>query len=345
MHHPRTSSSAGRRLRGAGLLAAALLLPAAGCDTLARSQGKFPVAVALGSTALDAASSEPKDPRLKVVDGSQTSWLVRVAYRSPWDGSLINRANGKQDWDEQSYYMVIDVTGLLLRSDLGAGTDGNAFRSRLSAVAELLLVAADWNGDVYWRHLTTFLETYKALDAAAQAAYGAAIAGAFISPVLAASLAGGGLAIDTFVGSYTSSLNIDEYAELRASVSTYREALRGEILREASAAEIGSGAVASVLQKCYDYAYSYSIKGAIHASQVQNTELTNLLVTGQSRWEQFFSNSRDEHVKQAIRDGKPLPESPHLDQLRREIQVEDDRRLRRLRESGTPAASPEAGRP
>ncbi|MBL9118412.1 MAG: hypothetical protein JNL80_00690 [Phycisphaerae bacterium] len=340
----------------ASLVASAMVFAiiAPGCDSLARSQGKFPVASAFGPTAI-AAYGEPSDPRLyatpmDVRDGKPVP-LVRIAYRSPWDGDVINTPDAKTGWSAESYYMVIDVTNAIKHPSFGTSTPAE-YRAKLALIAEMLLTAADWNGEVYWRHLTTFLETYDALDAAARAAFGASIAGAFISPVLGASLAGGALLVDTFVGEYTSNLNVDEYAALRDAASTYRQKLKGEILQSIEAARPGSTAFNTVLHKSYDYAFTYSIKGAIHAAQQQNAQLKNLLISGESSWKQYFKDEIDGHLKQKLREN---PSSGHLEGLKKEMQSEDRQRLNEMeaseRESARqpsplpPDATPPVGSP
>jgi len=184
--------------------------------------------------------------------------------------------------------MVIDVTNVVRNVRLGAEGDDRLFKLRLRMIAEMLIVAADWNGEAYWRHLSTFLETYKAVNSASKAVMGSAIVASFINPIVGASLAGAALVTETFVGGYTGSLNIDEYAAMRDAASTYRKVLKQKLFMDIEAAKPGGDAVHAVLQQASDYAFTFSIKGAIHASTQQNKELRNLLITGQSEWTLYF---------------------------------------------------------
>lgn len=305
----KTSSRQRSRAAMCGL-ATVLIGGLQGCDTLARSQGKFAVASSFGSSAISD-DGFPLNPDLFVDEidrqGQRTGRripLVKVAYRKPSTGQLVNRADAPTNWSDQSYYKVIDVTNIDRDPMLGAPNDATLFKKRLTIIANMLIDAADTNGEVYWRHLTTFLETYKAVNSSSRAAMGAAIAGAFISPVLGAGLAGGALTADTFVVDFTSGLNVDEYAQLRDAASTYRKKVKGELFEAIENARPDSRSVNGVLQRAYDYAFTYSIKGAIHAAARQNSELKNLLITNESAWKRFFRDEAMAHLKQQIADGK-----------------------------------------
>lgn len=301
---------------GTALLATALVC-AAGCDNLARSQGKFPVVASLGEQVLGE-NAYPLDPALLVddpmspADKTRTIPLVKIGYRSPWTGRLLNDGDDRK-WSRQSAYMVIDVTNLVRDPSLGSGGDVQLYRSRLRKVAELMMVAGDWNGDVYWRHLTTFLETYRAADAAARTALGAGIAASFISPVLGASIAGGGLVVDTGVTELTASLDVEQYAELRSAASTYRETIKREVFEGLRDAVPGSASLNVVLQQAYDYSFTYSIRGAVQAATKQNAELKNLLLTGESAWRPLYQQEIRRVNEARVRDGKaPADEAAKL---------------------------------
>lgn len=268
-----------------------------GCEMLARSQGQFPVASSFGEKAIGPEGlplSEilylpAYDANGIEVPGKKVP-LVRIAYRESFDGDLITDGSTKSEkFQQQSNYMVIDVTNVVKNPRLGATTDAE-FKERLKAIAEMLIIAGDWNGEVYWRHLTTFMVYYQGISKGAKVGLGAGIAASFVNPVVGASIAGGALVVDTVVGELTSSLNVDEYAEMRDAASTFRKVIKERLFLEIDEAKPGADAVNGVLHHAYDYAYTYSIKGAIHAATQQNKELKNLLITGQSEWQQYFSD-------------------------------------------------------
>lgn len=261
-----------------------------GCDALSRSQGKFAIVNALGDRALGdsaGAVSFPSDDPWKAKDDVH---LVKIGYRNPISGKLVDLSKDSKA-SRESYYMVIDVTNAIREPRLGASTDDHEYRRRLYLLADLLFTAADWNGEVYWRHLTTFLETYEASKSASRAALGAAIAGTFISPVLGAALAGGALAVDTFVVDYTSRIDVDSYAALRKATSLERARLRHLAARIKDGSDDRVQSLADVLVLGYDYAYTYSIKGALHIVQKTQDDFEHLLITGESTWQGDFTDA------------------------------------------------------
>lgn len=292
-------------------LLVAVLMPMAGCEVIARSQGKLPVVFSVGENAIGIEGNpNNKDLFVYRIDpsGKKTSEkvpLVRVAYYGPFScpPKIVDDASRSK----LAYYMIVDVANVVRDPTLGAEADEagtRLFRKRLSAIAALLITAADWNGEVYWRHLTTFLQTYKAAKSASKVIIGAAVPAAFISPVAGASLAGSGLAVDTFVTDFTGDLNVEEYASLREAASTYREVKKGEMLTAIETAEPGSDAVSKVLRQAYDYAFTYSIKGAIHAAVQQNTELKNMIITGDSSWKDYFKQEIKGYYERLFADKK-----------------------------------------
>lgn len=269
-----------------------------GCDTLARSQGKYPVVSAFGGQAIEkgAAFVFPDDQAVLDARGQP---LIKIGYRDPFTGKLADLGENSTA-SKQSYYMIVDMTRAIENPRLGAGSDDELYRKRLAALADLLFVAADWNGDVYWRHLTTFLETYDSANKAAQAALGAAIAGTFISPVLGASLAGAALATDTFVSDYTGQIDVESYAVLRSATSLTRAKLRSEATRKINEGDLSANALSDILVIAYDYAFTYSIRGALAAAEEQKVQLEQLLITGDSTWKPFFDGANLRYLKSQV---------------------------------------------
>lgn len=301
-----------------------------GCESLARTQGRFPAMIVAGEGALKGKTSEPERGPL-LLPGSLAepngTPLIRFGYRNPWTGKLVNAPVQKTDesqgkgarnhdpssatssqrggglfgldeWDGEGLYIVIDVGPALRDPSLGSGSSTGAnpsgspgtysYNQRLVAIAETLVIAADYNGETYWRHLAAFLKTYEASKAATTAATGAGAAAAFIAPPLSASLTGGALLVDAFVGEYTSGLEINNYAALREATSIYRKALRHQILKTAREASAEDGGLTEVLALAHEYAFSYSIQGTIAASQRQTAELKTFLDGQVSDWSDAF---------------------------------------------------------
>lgn len=269
-----------------------------GCDTLARSQGKYPVVSAFGGQAIDNSTAFVFPDGKAALDASGQQ-LIKIGYRDPFTGKLADLGKNSTA-SQQSYYMIVDMTRAIENPRLGAGSDDELYRQRLAALADLLFVAADWNGDVYWRHLTTFLETYDSANKAAQAALGAAIAGTFISPVLGASLAGAALATDTFVSDYTGQIDVESYAVLRSATSLTRAKLRSEATRKINEGDLSANALSDILVIAYDYAFTYSIRGALAAAEEQKVQLEQLLITGDSTWKPFFDGANLRYLKSQV---------------------------------------------
>lgn len=316
---PRTNS-----LLVAAALCLSVVLGFPGCESLARSQGRFPAMIVSGERALsEGKSSAPERGPLHVKEGRDSYSLLRFGYRNPWSGKLVNaptkanggNQNGKSgssdsssqsaastggglfgldDWDGEGLYIVVDVGPALRDPWLGTmPTKGNVeqeqlFKTRLVAIAQTLIIAADYNGETYWRHLSAFLKTYEALQGATTAATGAGAAAAFVAPPLSASLTGGALIVDAFVGEFTSGLEINNYAALREATAIYRKALRHQLLKKAKETPAEEGGLAEVLSLAHEYAFSYSIQGTIAASQQQTAELKALLENRGSKWREAF---------------------------------------------------------
>lgn len=270
-----------------------------GCDNLSRSLGAFAVTSRFNqselgpdSYPLDADLYVPALNKVGAVECGKAIPLVRVAYRDPMNGKVVN-SPGEGKTGQQSYYMVIDVAALVRDPSLGVGDPGtdedkkSLYRKRLRAVAELLVTAADWNGGVYWRHFTTFMSYYAAGTASARALAGAGIAATFISPVVGASLAGAGLALDTGLRDLTENFDIHNYTAIRDAASLYRTAKRAEIWAIVDA-DYSEHAVSDMLRLADDYAYTYSLKGAIQGTVQTNEELKQKLLTGKSAWDDLL---------------------------------------------------------
>ncbi|MEO1007209.1 MAG: hypothetical protein AAFX79_01425 [Planctomycetota bacterium] len=246
-------------------------------------------------------TQEPADRRQDGADDrrGQRSPLVRIGYREAGvRGALtedfLNERDEGGDWSKREVYMVIDVYNLLRYPSLGVRSDAppddqtRDFRRKLRKIAALLLTAADWNGEVYWRRLVAFLEFYRSSNDAAGALVGAGIGTSFVSPPLGAAIAGSGLAIDTFVTGATDQLDVDEYAALRRASAVYRRKLAEQIDQEIDKAEPGGLAVQLVLRLANEYAFSYSIKGSIDAVTQVGEQLENVLEGGESAWQKYF---------------------------------------------------------
>lgn len=276
-------------------LGVSVLLALTGCDTLARSQGKFIIAGAFGESVLGKADF-PTSGLLwytpEMGENRQSQPLVKIGYRSPWTGKLVNKSGLGDNWDKQSYYMVLDVSAVVQNPRLGARAgDTQDYQNRLAALAELLLIAADWNGEVYWRHLTTFLDTNRSISAASRAALGGGIAATFVSPVVGASLSAAALVTETFITDYTASFNSEAYPALRKATATYRSLKRAEMFERIKRADAVDNQLHDVLQLAYDYAFSYSIRGSLDAVGQQERELNAMLRTGESPWRDIFEKS------------------------------------------------------
>jgi hypothetical protein len=275
-------------------------------------------------------SSAPESGPLLVTEASPEYSLVRFGYRNPWSGKLVNapteanggNQNGKSgssglfgldDWDGEGLYIVVDVGPALRDPWLGTTpTKGNVeqeqlFKTRLVAIAQTLIIAADYNGETYWRHLSAFLKTYEALQGATTAATGAGAAAAFVAPPLSASLTGGALIVDAFVGEFTSGLEINNYAALREATAIYRKALRHQLLKKAKETPAEEGGLAEVLALAHEYAFSYSIQGTIAASQQQTAELKALLEKRGSEWSEAFDPLPGDKDRQQRTEGAAKP--------------------------------------
>ncbi len=304
----------GSRLVGmfcAGGLAAAGIVGLSGCDNLARSRGQFQLVGSFGSDAIGTEGYPLNqdlyvykvDEKSEVVSTTEKVPLVKVGFRDPWFGELISM-NDEKTWSKQSSYMVVDVTNVLRDPTLGAGGDTAAFQRRLKALADLLLVAADANGEVYWRHLTTYLSVHNTVSRTGQVAVGAGSAASFISPVVGASIAGTGLLADTLSREWTEGINVESYAVIREATSLHRNVLRQMVLDAAGAAEPGKASVDLVLRRSYDYAFSYSIQGALAGVQAQKIELQTVLISGESAWAGILARQDIDVLRARVKAGK-----------------------------------------
>jgi hypothetical protein len=278
------------------ILTFGLCLPA--CSSNSHQLGLIPIS---GTIAGDARARDPLDADLFVKPAAEDSKLVplvRVAYWKPsrveggvWYRDLLDLS--KDNNRTEDAYMIIDVSNLHLYTDLGARDCPELFERRLRRIAEMLLIAADRNGEIYWRSLVADLESYRAGRRAGEVLIGAGVGAAFFAPPIGATLAGVGLVTDMWVDEMTDGLNVDEYASLRESAALYRATIRGRIADEVEGASSDKMKVQLVLQLANDYAFTYSIKGALYGVQKQNEELRNLLITGESAWQKHFARERE----------------------------------------------------
>lgn len=247
--------------------------------------------------------------------------LIRIGYwrassrpevsldYSSWRRELVDPS--KANWDLAELFMIIDVANLYRYASLGiAGEEPKAFKRRLSKIAELLLIAADHNGDIYWRNLVANLESVQLAENIANMFVGGGAGATFASPTVGVILTLTGLLIDITRDSYVDGLEVDEYASLRESASLYRQAIRGRMYEAIDNSKPGRYAVQSVLRYAQDYAFTYSIKGALYAVQRQNEELYNLLITGESAWKPFFEAQRANYMK--ANQGDPVDAAQRL---------------------------------
>jgi hypothetical protein len=225
--------------------------------------------------------------------------LIEMPGRShgPSLGADLPGLKGPGEWSDHNVYVVVDVANAMRIPHLGAYNskgefDLDMYRRRLGKIGNLLIQAADRNGDVYWRNLSTFLEYVGAVESAAKAAQGAGIAAAFISPVLGAALAGSGVATDAFFDDVTDSFDVETYAQLRESASTKREIMAKRIHTAVASATPQKGGLESVIRGANDYAYSYSLKGTIYITKEEDDKLKDLLITGESSWSVYFLEDR-----------------------------------------------------
>lgn len=258
---------------------------------------------------------DPKDPNLFTTSDDQSlkDPLVRIGYWRPgyiayphwtrpidWDRFLVD-IESTEDLGEA--FMIIDISPLHQNMSLGAGSRSEVFQRRLAGIAELLLVAADHNGEIYWRLLVANLETLDLAESASDILIGGGIPSAFISPALGATLTGLGLLIDMFEESYIDGLDVNDYAALRESASLYRNALRLKIYKEIDSARPGQYAVQAVLALANDYAFTYSIKGSLYAVQKQNEQLRTQLEGGTPTWNKLFLDDRNKKESNQISSG------------------------------------------
>lgn len=230
--------------------------------------------------------------------------LVRIGYWRPdWDldwkkGVVWYRTlqDPTTTQDLGTAYMIVDVSPLHRHTSLGT-SDPAVFQRRLGKIAELLLIAADHNGETYWRIMVGDLETFGALGDLSKALIGGGVPGAFISPVVGATLAGAGLLLEIYNDSFLDGLDVNDYAALRDAASVYRQAVRARMFAEIKNAQPGKHAVQSVLAHANDYAFTYTIKGSLHAVAKQNEEHQKLLETGESAWHPLFADQRELHYR------------------------------------------------
>ncbi|MEQ8317922.1 MAG: hypothetical protein RIE77_01450 [Phycisphaerales bacterium] len=239
-------------------------------------------------------AAEPSSSQTPDEQEPAASSLVRIAFWRPKTGFFgWHRAlqDPKTTSNVGTAYMIIDVTNLYRDLSLGGAT-GTEFEEKLKAIAELLLIAADHNGETYWRIMIGELETLDAFEGLSDGLIGGAIPGSFVSPIVGASLAGAGLLVDVYTDRYLDGFDANDYATIREAAATYRKAIRLRIDAQTSGAEPGSRAVQRVLELANEYAFTYSVKGTLYAVSKQNEQLESLLESGQSAWQPLFAKER-----------------------------------------------------
>ncbi len=294
-------------------------LACTGCGTLGHSIGNYPVVTRLGPSVALPGDSIPLDTDLSAMierdDVSPETWkflcgpqgertkeelnaqqmksplrvpLVRIAYVNRLSGDVITDSRD----EATNRYMVVDIANAVLLPNFGISEDVPdrfATRKRIRGkIADIMLTAADWNGQTYWRNLLTFLQYYDAGKKTGTSLTAAGIAGAFISPVLGASLTGAGLAIDTGVDALMANIDIESFAKIRDLASTKREALRISIKNRAYHDDIDKFTLNDLVTEVNDYAFTYSIRGCIDAIADQKAQLDQLLKGQRTDWQELF---------------------------------------------------------
>lgn len=244
------------------------VLPAlAGCaDRWARGLGATPVSMVRGADA-------KADPRGVLVPLARDGSGPRLTIYLVDDGNRIVSGPSTKD----DVYRVADVSEVVSDPYLGvkgsSADDDKNLLERRRVLAMTLMSIADDNGAEYWRRFSALMTYRKATRDTGKAFMGSSIAATFISPVLGASLAGAGLAFDTFTDRITSDFDIEMYGALR-------EAVRAEVIRRRTyirkqlARPYPEYPACSVIADVNDYAHIYSIRGAVDALK-RATETAN----------------------------------------------------------------------
>ncbi len=226
--------------------------------------------------------------------------LVRVAVWRPknghqdlpflyWDRSLLDPKKTAELGDA---YIIVDVSGMLLNPSLGA-KDNNEYQRRLRKINELLLTAARHNGDTYWGIMIGELEVMDAMDGVSDALIGGGIPGVFVSPVVGATLTGAGLLLSIYNERFLDGLDVNDYTTMQEAADLYREVLSLEIDEMIAAASLDTLTTDEVLEKAKAYAFSFSIKGAMHAVREQNRDTKERMEKGNSAWGDLFAANRE----------------------------------------------------
>ncbi len=319
-HH---TASRGRVARGlASLAAIAVFLSGCMGQAGAHRLGFIPVAALIGNE--DGKTQLPADPDLYVdfddgQGGLVRTPLIRMGFWTPYNSKNLGWQRRLQDPSKTANlaesFMIVDVSNLYQYTALGLeDSQKEDFQRRLRKIAEQLLIAADQNGDIYWRKLVADLESVQLYENLSKLFIGGGAGATFASPTIGVILTVTGLGIEIFRESYVDGLEVDEYASLRESAALYRQAIRGKMYEIIDEAQPGRHAVQSVLRYAQDYAFTYSIKGSLYAVQKQNEELQNLLVTGESSWKPFFEAQRRNYQDSRNEDLEQMQE-----RLQREI--------------------------
>jgi hypothetical protein len=206
---------------------------------------------------------------------------------------LVNARNISVDGPSstEQIYRVADVTEVLgapylgvdgANSEILTGAAEEAGAPLSASEAELrrrrwvlgmtLMSIADENGSEYWRRFSALMTYQKAVRASGKALMGSSIAATFVNPIVAASLAGAGLALDTFTDALTSNFDVEMYGALREAVKANVLTRRREILSKLRGSKYEVYPATSVIADVNDYAHLYSLRGGIDALKKVTTE-------------------------------------------------------------------------
>lgn len=302
------------------MLAVVMLSGLGGCRMLSRSLGHFPVTNrVVDDDKVLVRDTLPVDSDLwvrvpektpgihKYVADAQNPGYVLVPLVRVFYQEFANSTWAVEPGADKDYFMIIDTSNLIRMPDFGAGyqkgsgddADEEKRKRRIRGkISEILLAAADWNGEVYWRRFSTFAQYHDALKSGTKALSGAAIASSFISPVVGAAMGGASLGMETFLGDLTDDFDNETIASFKNAGYLFREAERLKIRKKNENLKLDEYPISELINDVNRYAYTYSIKGAAWAVAKQNANLEQVLkapgaiqrTSAASEWQLLFQD-------------------------------------------------------